>query len=399
MRLLLDAVLERLKDVRLHVVRVELRLALLVLLEHRAHVFGDLLLLGLHLVHHGVVVLFLRVVFLLNLGHSLAKSPELLDAWRQFRFLLLDFLLDALDDCGQFLQRLTLVVVELLLQFRHALNLVFDRGVASDALLFLELAEELVNVASTTLEYLAGALEDLDFSLEFFKRLLALLMLLVLLSEVRRVLPKVVTLQILGSFQLLVLVFALSQRLFKCDFLALQPLELILLLLLFLLDCLRLTTVDSQFVIARLRLNLAFKNLALSLQPVLVRGQPLKLSLGGLRLVEDHLDTLVPLLFVVELSREHVVEVFTVLARLIAEVVQHLLRAQVLASNLLGVHEALPNGEQLMFAHFDHLGQLAFFFVQTSVLLLLLSQLRGGVEQLLEVCRVSPILEHVDLRQ
>lgn len=52
-----------------------------------------------------------------------------------------------------------------------------------------------------------------------------------------------------------------------------------------------------------------------------------------------------------------------------------------------------------MLAHFDHLSQLTFLFVEASVLLLLFTQLGGGVEQLLEVCRVPTVLEHVDLRQ
>lgn len=282
---------------------MEFRLALFVLCEHGAHVFGDLLLLGLHLGDNGVIVLLLGVVFLLDLGHSLAEGPELFDAWRQLGLLLLDLLFDALDNGGQFLERLTLVVVKLLFQLGHALNLVLNGRVASDALLFLKLAKELVDVASTALQDLAGALEDLNLSLELFERLLALLVLLVLLSEVRRVLPKVVTLQILASLKLLVLILALRQGLLEGNFLGLQSLELLHLLLLFLLDGLGLATIDGKLVIARLRLDLALKHLALSLESVLVRGQPLQLSLSSLRLAEDHFDALVPLFFVVKLSR------------------------------------------------------------------------------------------------
>lgn len=52
-----------------------------------------------------------------------------------------------------------------------------------------------------------------------------------------------------------------------------------------------------------------------------------------------------------------------------------------------------------MFTHLNHLCQLTLFFIQTSVLLLLLTKLGGGVEQLLEISRVPTVLEHVDLRE
>lgn len=154
-------------------------------------------------------------------------------------------MLDALDDLGQLLQRLALVVVQLLFQLRDTLNLVFNGGVTSNALLFLKVAEELVNVTSTALENVAGALENLNLSFEFFQRLLSLFVLLVLLSQVGRVLPEIVPLQVLASLELLVLILTLLELSLELDFLGFEALLLIHLLLLFLLDCLRLATIDG----------------------------------------------------------------------------------------------------------------------------------------------------------
>ena len=139
--LALNSLLERLKDVCLHVVRVELRLVLLVVLELRAHVLGDLLLLKLHLVDNGVIILLFDRVLLLNLGHPGTERSQLLNAWCQLCLLLLDLLLNLLDQGSQFLQGLTLVVVELLFEFGGNIDLVLYRGIAGDALLLFKLLQ------------------------------------------------------------------------------------------------------------------------------------------------------------------------------------------------------------------------------------------------------------------
>ena len=77
------------KDVCLHVVRVELGLGLLVFLELRAHVFGDLLFFSLHLLNDSIVVFLLALVLVFNLGHLLTDGSQLFNAWRQLRLLLL----------------------------------------------------------------------------------------------------------------------------------------------------------------------------------------------------------------------------------------------------------------------------------------------------------------------
>ena len=104
LRLALDPFLESFKDVSLHVVRVELGLGLLVFLELRAHVFGDLLLFSLHLLNDSIVVLLLALVLVFNLGHLLTDGSQLFNAWRQLRLLLLHLLLDLLDQHRQLLQ-------------------------------------------------------------------------------------------------------------------------------------------------------------------------------------------------------------------------------------------------------------------------------------------------------
>ena len=91
------------------------------------------------------------------------------------------------------------------------------------------------------------------------------------------------------------------------------------------------------------------------------------------------------LLLVIKLSADHIIEVITVLSGLISQIIKHLLGSEVLTSNLLGVHEALADGEELMLAHLDHLRQFAFFLIEPGILLLLLAELGCGIEEELEV--------------
>ena len=142
------------------------------------------------------------------------------------------------------MQRGTFIVIHLLFKLGHALNLVFDRRVSSDALLALELSEELVNVAGAALEDFLGALEDLHLGLELLERLLALLVLRVFLLQIRRVLTEVVALEILGALGRLICLLALCKGLLESNLLRLQALDLLLLLLLLLLDALGLRAVD-----------------------------------------------------------------------------------------------------------------------------------------------------------
>ena len=170
-----------------------------------------------------------------------------------------------------------------------------------------------------------------------------MLVLGILLSEVGSVLAEVITLQVFGALKFLVLVFALLKGFLEGDFLLLKTFEFLGLLLLFLLNCLGLGSVNGKFVVGLLWLDLGLEDLALALESVLVRCEALELSLSGLRLLKDHLNSLETLLFVIELTSEHIIQMFTVLTRLISQVVEHLLRAEILTSNLLSIHQALTD--------------------------------------------------------
>ena len=319
--LTLNPLLECLENVRLHVVRVELRLVLLVVLELRAHVFGDLLLFELHLVDNGVIVLLLNGVVFLNLSHPRTQRSELLNARGQLSFLLLDLLLDLLHQSRQLLQRLALVVVKLLFQFRSHVYLVLDGGVPRDSLLLLQLFKQLINVAGAALEDVTGALKNLDFSLELLERLLALLVLQVLLLEIGGVLTEVVTLEVLAALDLLVALLFVGELLLQGHFLSFEALDLLSLLVLLLLRGLGLTAINGQLIIGLLGLDLALEHLTFTLQPILVCSETLQLSLSRLWLIQNHLNSLKSVFFIGELPSEMVVQMFAVLSGLIAQVV------------------------------------------------------------------------------
>ena len=76
---------------------MELGLSFFIFLELRAHVFGNLLLFELHLLHDSIIVSFLGLVVLFNISHSRAERSEFLDAWRQLSFLFLYFLFNLLN--------------------------------------------------------------------------------------------------------------------------------------------------------------------------------------------------------------------------------------------------------------------------------------------------------------
>jgi len=84
-------------------------------LEHRSHVFSDLLLFQLHLVDNEVVLFLFIVVLLFNISHLLAEGPQLFDSGCQLCLFFFHFLLDLLDKKRQLLHGLALVVVQLLL--------------------------------------------------------------------------------------------------------------------------------------------------------------------------------------------------------------------------------------------------------------------------------------------
>ena len=221
--------------------------------------------------------------------------------------------------------------------------MVLDGGVPRDSLLLLQLFKKLINVAGAALEDVTGALKNLDFSLELLKRLLALLVLQVLLLEIGGVLTEVVTLEVLATLDLLVALLFVGELLLQGHFLSFEALDLLSLLVLLLLRGLGLTAINGQLIIGLLGLDLALEHLTFTLQPILVCSETLQLSLSRLWLIQNHLNSLKSVFFIGELPGEMVVQMFAILSGLVSQVVKHLLRAQVLPGNLLGVHEALTN--------------------------------------------------------
>ena len=83
---------------------MELGLSFFIFLELRAHVFGNLLLLELHLLDDCIIVSLLRLVVFLDISHAGAERSKFLDTWRQLSFLFLYLLFNLLDEGGQFLE-------------------------------------------------------------------------------------------------------------------------------------------------------------------------------------------------------------------------------------------------------------------------------------------------------
>ena len=159
------SLLESLVDICLNVVLMELRFSLFVFLEG-PHVSIDSFLLHIKCAYDSIVVLLLFQVLGFDLLEPLSKRAQLLDLWCQLGLLLLYFSLDLLNNLGHLLERMRLLVIELLFEFRDALNVVFNIGVSSNTLLLFELLKELVDVLCTGLEDALGPIENLALRLD-----------------------------------------------------------------------------------------------------------------------------------------------------------------------------------------------------------------------------------------
>lgn len=104
-----------------------------------------------------------------------------------------------------------------------------------------------------------------------------------------------------------------------------------------------------------------------------------------------------PVLLVVQLPSDDIITKLAVGSNFLLQVVEHLLRADVLTRLLLDIHEALAGREELVLSHFNHVSQLTLLLTESSVVLLLLTEFRGRVEELLEVSLVTLVLEEVNL--
>lgn len=207
----------------------------------------------------------------------------------------------------------------------------------------LESRELTVDHSRTRFQNVAGSFQNLHLSLDLVEMLDHLLVLSVLFTQVGGILSEVISLQILAALGLLVVVFFIFQGLFKLQFLLLELLDVVLLLLLSLGNILSLSSINSELVFGVIRLDLALKQLTLLGESLGICGQTLQLSLSCGWLLEDHFETLKSLFFVLELTANDLVVDFSVLTSLVSQVVEHLLWAQVIPSDFLCVHEALPD--------------------------------------------------------
>jgi hypothetical protein len=119
--------------------------------------------------------------------------------------------------------------------------------------------------------------------------------------------------------------------------------------------------------------------------------------LSGHGLLKNHFDALKTLLLVLELTTENVVAEFAVAAGFISQVIEHAVGGHVFTVHFANVHETLLNGEQLRLVELNHVGQLTLLLRELCILLLLLSQLRGRLQESLEILLVALSLKQVDL--
>lgn len=347
-----------------------------------------------------VVDLLLFVVDFLDLAVTSSESAQLFDFGSKSVLLVLHLRLDLLNELVKLLQTLALGVVETLLELGHTLDLILNIGVALNTLLLLKLLHKCIDILSPLFQDCLSAFQYDDFTLNLIEHFLHNFEVCVLHSEIGRVLSEVVSLHVFSTLLTTVFLFLFTHHLFEGHLLHLQFLALLFLLSLLLGDTVGLRLVNVEFVVGRrVHLDFLLKLAGFSAEAGHFRCEPLEFGLGGNRFLEQHLDALEAFLFVVELAPDHIIADFAVLSRLVAQVVEHLFGTQVLPGHFLGVHEALSNREELMLVELNHAGQLTFFLVQTCVILLLFAELRGGLEECLEIGLVTLVLEEVDLRQ
>ena len=140
------------------------------------------------------------------------------------------------------------------------------------------------------------------------------------------------------------MVFLFTHGLLESNLLQLNLAQFVIFGILLLADSIGLRLVNGQLVVCGGVLgNLTVQIVHFALETLRVRGEALKLSLGGLRLLQKHLDSLEALTFVVKFATDDIVADFTVLSGFVSQIVEHLFGAKVLAGNLLGIHETLTD--------------------------------------------------------
>ena len=100
-------------------------------------------------------------------------------------------------------------------------------------------------------------------------------------------------------------------------------------------------------------------------------------------------------LLVLKLTAEYIEAQLPIFACLILEVLEHPVGSDIVTVHLADVHEALLHSEELRLVELDHVGELALLLRELRVLLLLFPQLRGRLQQGLEILLVALRLEKV----
>jgi len=152
----------------------------------------------------------LLVVLDFDVAELVPERAQALDLWRQLLLLLLDFGINSLNQRGQVLHRLLLNVVSLLLILRHQLNVVFNFGVASDALLLLNLVQHIQSMRILLRQNLLSPVQHRHLTLNLIERLLHHFELVVLHTQISRILPEIVLLNILLTLLTRVLLLPIS---------------------------------------------------------------------------------------------------------------------------------------------------------------------------------------------
>jgi len=210
LRLKTESLLERLINISLNVVLVELALGLLVLVDSIAAVLLKALTFTIDLVHHSVIIPFTLIIVNLHLSKLVPQRAQSLNFRSQALLLLLHLGVNALNQRSQVLHRLRLRIINLLLQLRHFLNIVFHLGITHNAVLLLQLPQHFLNIARLLFQDLLGSVQNSHFCLDLVQLLLHALKLVVFDAQIGCVLAEVVLLHVLGAFLLLVLLLLLT---------------------------------------------------------------------------------------------------------------------------------------------------------------------------------------------
>jgi len=213
-------------------------------------------------------------------------------------------------------------------------------------------------------------------------------------------LSEVISLHVLSSFGSSILTFLISHALLESLFFDFFLFDFILFLLFLLGEhcCLRLK--DSKLIVLRsVLLNFIVKHDAILLQSLHIVCESFKLTLSRHWLLKKQLDPLQSFSFIVQLSAQNLIVDLSVFPCFSSKVVKHFVGAKILSRDFFAVNKFLLDSENLLLIVFNHVGKLSFFFIQFSILFLLLSKLRSGFEESLEVLFVTLIFEQVDLRK